>query len=131
VFYLRGIIEEWGRGTLKMAEQAAAGLPPLEIDDDGGCVTVRFRANRMGGEPVAIPHSTARVRDTVERLDERQRRILGLLQASSEPLALREIHARLDPPPNERRLRRDLAELKRLGVAESSGHGRGARWKPL
>ena len=132
VFYLRGIIEEWGRGTLKMAEQAAAaGLPPLEIDDNGDCVTVRFRANRMGGEPTAVPPSTARIRDTAVRLDEGQRRILGLLQASSEPLALREIHARLDPPPDERRLRRDLAELKRLGVVESSGHGRGARWKPL
>ncbi|MCY4342012.1 MAG: AAA family ATPase, partial [Gammaproteobacteria bacterium] len=132
VFYLRGIIEEWGRGTLKMAEQAAAaGLPPLEIDDNGDCVMVRFRANRMGGEPTAVPPSTARIRDTAVRLDEGQRRILGLLQASSEPLALREIHARLDPPPDERRLRRDLAELKRLGVLESSGHGRGARWKPL
>ena len=33
-----------GRGTLKMAEEtAAAGLPPLEIEEGGGCVTVRFR----------------------------------------------------------------------------------------
>ena len=36
-FYRRGIIERWGRGTLKMAElAAAAGLPRPEIEDDGG-----------------------------------------------------------------------------------------------
>lgn len=43
-FYRRGIIEEWGRGTLKMAELAvSAGLPRPEIEERGDCVTVRFR----------------------------------------------------------------------------------------
>ena len=43
-FYRRGIIEEWGRGTIKMAELAAsAGLPCPEIEESGDCVTVRFR----------------------------------------------------------------------------------------
>ncbi len=43
-FYRRGIIEEWGRGTLKMAELAtSAGLPRPEIEDASGAVTVRFR----------------------------------------------------------------------------------------
>ena len=42
VFYRRGIIERWGRGTIKMLELAAsAGLPRPEIEDSGGCVTVR------------------------------------------------------------------------------------------
>ena len=46
-FYRRGIIKEWGRGTLRMAEETAAtGLPPLEIEEGGGCVTVRFRHSR-------------------------------------------------------------------------------------
>lgn len=126
VFYLRGIIEEWGRGTLKMAEQAAAaGLPPLEIEDDGGYVTVRFRANRIDVQ------STMSVGGAAAPLNERQRRILDVLEASSEPLALRQILARLDPQPEDWRLRRDLAELKRLGVVELNGHGRGARWKSL
>ena len=45
-FYRRGIIERWGRGTLKMAELVdAAGLPRPEIEDAGGAVTVRFRHN--------------------------------------------------------------------------------------
>ena len=43
-FYWRGLIEEWGRGTLRMAEEtASAGLPRPEIEDDGGTVTVCFR----------------------------------------------------------------------------------------
>ena len=47
VFSRRGIIEAWGRGTIKMAELAAsAGLPRPEIEDAGGCVTVRFRPSR-------------------------------------------------------------------------------------
>ena len=47
VFYRRGIIESWGRGTIKMAElTASAGLPRPEIEDAGGCVTVRFRPSR-------------------------------------------------------------------------------------
>ena len=47
-FYRRGIIEEWGRGTLKMAAlTTAAGLPRPEIEDAGGCVTVRFPARSL------------------------------------------------------------------------------------
>lgn len=43
-FYLRGIIEEWGRGTNKIAELAmSAGLPRPEITERNGCVTVCFR----------------------------------------------------------------------------------------
>ena len=46
-FYRRGIIEQWGSGTLRMAElTSSAGLPVPEIEDDGGTVTVRFRHSR-------------------------------------------------------------------------------------
>ena len=47
VFYRRGIIESWGRGTIKMAELAEqAGLPRPEIEEIAGAVTVRFRPSR-------------------------------------------------------------------------------------
>ena len=46
-FYRRGIIEDWGSGTLRMAELTSnAGLPVPEIEDDGETVTVRFRHGR-------------------------------------------------------------------------------------
>ena len=50
-FYLKGIIETWGGGTIKMAEEAsAAGLPRPEIEDSESCVTVRFRSRQAIAE---------------------------------------------------------------------------------
>ncbi len=60
-------------------------------------------------------------------LTERQREILQLL-ASVGRKALREIRESLFNPPAIRTLRDDLSHLKKLGLADSSGHGRGAVW---
>ena len=119
-FYRRGIIEEWGRGTIRMADLAtSAGLPRPEIEERGDCVTVRFRrADYVPPQP-----------DDGE-LTEQQMTILTLLHRSDGTLALRDIRAVLGPQANERRLREDLAILKARGLAETTGVGRGARWKP-
>ena len=85
VFYRRGFIEQWGRGTIKMAElTAAAGLPQPSIEDAAGCVTVCFRHNRYI-PPQRIGYD----------LTERQQQILALLNQVDEGLALREIRAQL------------------------------------
>jgi ATP-dependent DNA helicase RecG len=119
VFYRRGIIESWGRGTIKMAElTASAGLPRPEIEDGNGCVTVRFRPSRY------VPPSRVG-RD----VSERQREILALLAERNSGLALREIHARLGSAASERQIREDLGTLRTLGLAHPQGHGRGARWR--
>jgi ATP-dependent DNA helicase RecG len=121
VFYRRGIIEAWGRGTIKMVEiAAAAGLPRPEIEDAGGCVAVRFRPTRY------VPPEAIR-RD----LSDRQRAILALLDDSHAGLALRDVTARLQGQGTERQIREDLAILRTYGLAIPSGHGRGARWKRL
>jgi len=121
VFFRRGVIEAWGRGTIKMAELVRqAGLPVPEIEDAGGGVTVRFRPSRY------IPPQRVR-RD----LTERQQAILALLDAAPGGLALRDIHGRLGMQVSERQVREDLAALRVLGLAIPSGHGRGARWKRL
>ncbi|MFY9821290.1 MAG: ATP-binding protein [Thermoanaerobaculia bacterium] len=118
VFYRRGIIESWGRGTLKMAELAlSAGLPRPEIEDIGGCVTVRFLPTRY-----VPPQRVAR------NLSERQRLILALLAASPGGLALREIRAGLDGSPADWEVKDDLALLKQLELVRSRGHGRGSSW---
>lgn len=120
-FFRRGVIEKWGSGTLKMAEQArAAGLPTPEIEDDGGCVTVRFRHSQF------VPQKS-----TESTPIKRQEAILALLDRAEDGLALREIRAHLGPHTNERRLREDLAILKTQGLVTAMGHGRGARWKRL
>ena len=117
VFYLRGIIEQWGRGTIKMRElTTSAGLPPPEIEDAGGCVTVRFRPGTY-------------VPSRVERdITDRQRAILSLLAGTRDGYALREIVPRLNNSATSRQVREDLWILRTLGLAECRGRGRGARW---
>lgn len=112
VFYRRGIIERWGRGTLKMIEETiAAGLPQPEIRDAGGCVTVVFR------QPEVNP------------LNDQQRQILGLLQQDGRPIPFREIVLRQRTSMSERQVKRVLIQLKGRGVATVSGRGVSARWR--
>jgi len=116
--FRRGVIESWGRGTLKMAELVQqAGLPRPEIEDAGGCVTVRFRPSRYL-PPQRVPHD----------LSERQRQVLALLDANPAGMALREIRAGIGSVTPELEIKEDLGMLKRLGLVETAGHGRGAYW---
>ena len=117
VFYLRGIIEQWGSGTIKMRELATgAGLPAPEIEDAGGCVTVRFRPGRY------VPRRVER------EVTERQRAILTLLAEAGAGLALREIVQQLGNSSSWWQIRDDLNVLRALGLATVEGRGRGARW---
>ena len=119
-FYRRGVIEQWGRGTLRMVELAtSAGLPRPEIEQCADSVTVRFRRSDRGA-----------VRLTGDDLTDQQNAVLALLHGSGRALALREIRALLGSQTDERRLREDLATLKAKGLAHWTGRGAGARWKP-
>ena len=118
-FYRRGIIEEWGRGTLRMAELAAsAGLPRPEIEERGDCVTVCFRHGQI------VP-----LRGGGHGLIERQEAILTLLDRADDGLALREIRAQLTLHASERQVKRALAALRNRGLAVSTGRGPAARWR--
>lgn len=121
VFYRHGIIEQWGGGTLKMAELTeAAGLPRPEIEEIGGGVAVRFRPSRY------IPPQRV-----AQDLTERQREILALLNRAGPGLALREVCRLLNQEDtiSERQVRVELYALKTLGQVVSAGWGRGARWR--
>ena len=119
VFYRRGIIESWGRGTIKMAELAEqAGLPRPEIEEIAGAVTVRFRPSRY-----VPPRRVGR------DLAERQRSILLLLEEAPDGMALRDILRRLTNGATARQIRDDLQVLRTLELAAPSGRGRGARWR--
>ena len=118
-FYRRGIIEQWGRGTIKMAElTAAAGLPRPEIEDNGHSVTIRFLPSRY-----VPPHRVG------HNLTERQRTILALLNESGGGLALREILTYLEEDIDRRQVQRDLAMMKELNLVTNSGQGRAVRWQ--
>ena len=118
VFFKRGIIETWGRGTLKMAELAQkAALPRPEIEESSGSIVVRFRPSRYL-PPQRIGHD----------LTLRQQEILRLL-GPGLTMALREIHQGLGTQVvSLRSLKDDLAFLKRLELIDSEGRGRGATW---
>ena len=118
VFFRRGIIESWGRGTIKIAELTdLAGLPRPVIEEAAGCVTVRFLPTRY-----IPPNKVSR------EVNERQQKILSLLDNAGYGLALREIYSQLALYATERQIREDLAFLKTLNLIDSKGHGRGARW---
>lgn len=116
VFHRRGVIESWGRGTLKMAELTEkAGLPRPEIEEGAGCIIVRFRSGR------STPSGSG-----VERhLTDRQHRILKTLTDNGKK-SVREIAAELDL--EIRPIRRDLGMLKELRLVTNSGHGAGSVW---
>ena len=118
VMYRRGVIEQWGRGTLKIVELLQqAGLPRPAIEDAGGCVTVRFLPVRYV-PPQRVAHD----------LSDRQRAVLAMLEGSHGGLALRDMLARLGGKAADWEVKADLAFLKKLDLIETAGHGRGAYW---
>ena len=120
-FYRSGIIEEWGSGTLKMAEMtSSAGLPVPEIEDDGGAVTVRFRHGRFVPQPATSGMSGP---------EERREMILALLEGVEDGLTRQELHARLGPEASERQVRRALSALKNGGLVVSTNRGPLTRWR--
>ncbi|MHA3774941.1 RNA-binding domain-containing protein [Verrucomicrobiota bacterium sgz303538] len=119
VFYRRGIIETWGRGTIKMGELTTrAGLPRPEIIESGGCVMVRFAPSRY-----VPPQRVAR------DVTARQQRVLEALSKEPSGMAVRDIVALLEGAATLRQVRLELSALRVLGLVVSEGHGMGARWR--
>lgn len=117
VFYRRGIIEAWGRGTVKMTElMQQAGLPRPEFEDGGGTLLVRFRPS--GYLP---PQRVGR------NLSERQQNVLRVL-AEGRSMALGAIVGKLGLSVEDRSVQSDLQLLRSLGLVDTTGWGRGARW---
>lgn len=116
-FYRRGLIEAWGRGTLKMAELThQAGLVPPKFDTVAGEFFVRFLPTGYV-PPTRVGHD----------LSPLQRQLLEIL-ALSGPVSLGAIRDALPSPPADRTLQENLALLRNLKLVVSSGRGRGAHW---
>jgi ATP-dependent DNA helicase RecG len=117
VFYRRGLVERWGRGTQKIVELCIqAGQPEPEFVEQAGAVGVRFL-------PAAYiaPHRVA------HDLTVRQRRILQAL-AGKQDVSFGELRSVIAPTVAVRTFRDDLLHLKRLGMIGLRGRGRGATW---
>jgi ATP-dependent DNA helicase RecG len=117
VFYRRGLVEEWGRGTEMIVNLCLrAGHPEPEFLEQAGAFGVRF-----------LPSGYLAPHRVVHKLTERQRAILQVI-ASRGRIALREIMEQLRNPPASATVRDDLYHLKRLELIDSAGRGRGAIW---
>lgn len=117
LFFRRGLIEKWGRGTQKIIDLCVeAGHPSPEFEERAGDVVVRF-----------IPRGHLTPRRIVHDLTERQRQILHALQ-DVRSLSISQIQATLKPEPTLPTLREDLIVLRGLSLVDGGGHGRGAVW---
>jgi len=118
VFYRRGIIESWGRGTLKMIELTEqAGLTPPEFEERAGSVIVRFRPTQY------VPPS--RVEHDLTPL---HKQLLSVL-AQEGPVSLSGIYTSLNESVPIRTIQHALTQLREFDLIEVSGHARGARWR--
>ncbi len=118
VFYRRGLIERWGRGTQKIVSLCVeAGHPEPEFEERAGEVVVRF-----------IPSAYIPPHRISHDLTERQRRILHVLRDGARH-SLGEMQRAIDPELPSSTLRDDLNLLRKLHLVRSGGHGRGAFWQ--
>ncbi len=116
VFYRRGLIEQWGRGTQKIIELCLkAGLPEPEFLEQAGSVVVKF---------ILIDHATPS--KAAHELSHRQKQILDLL--STKDSSFSEIKLNISNPPADRTIRDDLQQLKRSGLILSKGRGKNSIW---
>ena len=108
VFYRRGLVERWGRGTQKIVELCLrGGHPEPEFLVVAGAVRVRFVLSGNVA-PLRVAHD----------LSDRQRRI-PLAIAGEKESSLANIRTRINSSVAERRLRNNLLHLKRLGIIDS------------
>lgn len=116
-FFRRGLVERWGRGTQTIIELClSAGHPEPEFLEQAGAVGVRFLIKDYV-PPRRVNHD----------LPSRQRKVLQAL--SQGPLSLKEIMGGMAEKVSDPTLRRDLEQLRRLGLVELAGFGRGAKWR--
>ena len=117
LFYRRGLIEKWGRGTQEIIDLCvAAGHPPPEFEERAGDVVVRF-----------IPSGYVPPHRVEHNLTDRQRRILHALR-DGQPVKAEVIRLSINPALADRTLRHDLKLLKEWGLIRTSGRGAGAKW---
>ncbi|MBI3183152.1 MAG: putative DNA binding domain-containing protein [Myxococcales bacterium] len=118
VFYRRGYIEKWGRGTQKILDLCRrAGLRDPEFVERTGEVGVRFWP--------AAPVTTKIVE---EELSPRQREIISVLASRGE-VGIEDIRRGITAPPTARMVQRLLAGLVEAGRVVRIGKGRSTRYR--
>ncbi|MGI8483053.1 MAG: ATP-binding protein [Thermomicrobiales bacterium] len=118
VLYKRGMIESWGRGTLKMIEAARnVGLIAPEFVNTNLSFTVRFRAEEYV-PPTRVSHD----------LTELQREILSKLRSLGPSTSTTVANAMTDAS-DQRAVLRNLQALRDYGLVTLTGQYKAARWR--
>ena len=110
VFFKGGVIEAWGRGTIKIVDECKkAGLPEPEFREEFGDFSVFFRKAPLG-----------------ERLGETEEKILALI-AGDKSIAIPVMAERLGISTTA--VEKHLKKLKEKGAIERVGSARGGSWR--
>jgi ATP-dependent DNA helicase RecG len=119
VFYNRGLIERWGRGTQKIISLCVkAGHPEPDFFEQANSFVVRFLPSGY-----VAPHRVSL------NLTERQREILQAVSLGlKEGVTIADVKLKLSAPLPDRTLQFNFQHLKRLGLVDLKGSGRGSRW---
>lgn len=118
LFYRRGLIELWGRGTQNIVRLCVeAGCPEPRFEQRAGEFVVRFLA------PNFAPNVPAGV-----QLSPRQAVVFGQFLANPA-LSLRDVRDSVDPSLSDSTIRNVLNSLRDLGLIEAVGVRRGAFWR--
>lgn len=116
-FYLRGVIEQWGRGTIKIRELASrAGLDAPEFEERAGEVVVRFPA-------ASVPDPWGEQKPTPL-----QSELLSILAARG-PASAAVVQSHLRETLTVRHVQRALKDLRDSGYVERIGAGRSTEWR--
>lgn len=117
-FYLRGIIEKWGRGTTRMTDIARdAGLGDPEFVDSRIAFTVRFRAGRLHEAP-KLPLGLSAIQ---------QETLVALHTLTVAPLHL--IHGELEHKYSVDQVRKALYALRDRELVILEGRTRSGQWR--
>ncbi len=136
VFYKMGLIEKWGRGIHEiMASCLEAGDPePVFNVENPAVFTITFPFPHRLRNIVVVDYSIEELaqstginKPVLEQLNNRQRHILVLLHANQE-MTIKQIVEKLERPPTERMIRKDLLHLKAVGLAQNQGKTKSVRW---
>lgn len=118
VFYRRGLIERWGRGTNKIIDEAGRlSCPEPEFEEIAGSFVVRFRPARITERPSSGIDGGSRTE-----------RVVALLETSG-PLLASEILKGLGDAITLRALQTDLRVLRESGRIVAEGKARATRYR--
>src|SRR3990167_2284671 len=107
IFYNRGWVENWGTGTVRIANYCKTnGTPEPDFQEYSGGFSVIFRFKEA--------MNTIKSFESLQReFTSRQKEIITILGLQNE-MSLKEIIQQLQKPPADRTIREDLTALKKM-----------------